>query len=860
MPGVTFLGAERPTFNPGLKTLAFPLVANVVKGDLLVLVVAFDPADSYTAPAGWTLAAHLAGTEDLDVLVKPVGLAEPDTITLDLTLAAAEWQGQLLALRCASPAAVLEASAIGSFAAAATADAPTVSTQQAINLELCAWSVAGANVPVAPAGFTAVDGYASALASSRSFAIAYEVANATGALPVRSATGAAPATGSAVSLVLRDRPPVIPFVLYDPVPGNIGLRPSSRSNITLRLGEPDGVLPSDAAGNLFDLAAEAGVVAPSQVSTWTGFGRSFRQAAPNGLVSYDQENPDSNLHSLLQRDVTVQAIVALTLAGAAGPQTIICRGANDGTTAENYCYGLELEEQAAHPGCLEVRWFWQDTAGTIHTEPAGVFASPGDGSCFLLTATRRWEATDRVVTRYYVGGEQIAELVTTDGDISGGTTGHTTLGGRKAAGAWGRFLNADLDELFVYSNELSPEEIRETHRRLSEHQPAGVEMFVGLMPPGAPWYDQPANSIGRLTKIAGQALGQGIAEAERRRALWMPDAATLDNLPDWEELCGLAPGARDSLDARRTALAAYLSRDNGFARSEVQQALSGPLDLEADQIQILEFSNTISDDFSTLAPERWLTGTVGTWSIVAGELELAAAAGLDLRWDPTRASSYVRMPLPATDGILAAQLKLSTYWAALPLNTIVGLFAYNRRSNNALWFGVKNVGGVRQLGYQAFVAGALGAFVPLVNPSLDQAYWLQLTSPPSEAGNTGRYIFSWSTVGPTTGFTSSATIAGLPTDIEWIGAAAMSTDAALAANLQATFDDLLVRSPHGRRPFGWYAYRDPGLPGAPDMATGNAVARRIKPAHTFASAIESKSVLCDDPELGLCDHGPMGAL
>ena len=859
MAGLLYLGAARPTFTPGTKTLAFTTPAAVAIGDLLVMVVAYDPADSYAALAGWTVAAHLVGTEVVDVLVKPAELGDPATFTLALTLAAAEWQGQMIALRGGSPGAIVEASAIGNFAANPTADAPSVSTQQAISLELCVWTVAGANVPAAPAGFVDVDAYASALASSRSFSVAYEVANATGALPVRSANAGANVTGSGVSLVLRDRPPVIPDVLYDPVPGNIGLRVDEFSNIFLRLGEPDGVQPSDQVGNLEDLAAEAGVVAPSQVSTWTGYGRRFRQATPNGLVAVDQEAPATGLHSVLQRDVTVQAILALTLAGAVGPQTIIARGANDGSADERYCWGLEVEEQAGHPGYVEVRMFHQDSAGTIHTQPAGVFQSPGDGEFFMLTATRRWESSAKVVTRYYVGGEQIAELVTADGDIAGGTTGHTTVGGRKAAGVWGRYLNADLDELLVESVEVSAEEIRETYRRLSEHQPAGVAMFVGLMPPGAPWYDNPANKIGRLTKIAGQALGQGIAEAERLRALWLPDAAPIWQIGAWEKLCGLSPGPSDSLDVRRARVTGYLSRDNGFSIAQVQQALSDPLDLDPSQIEILEFSNTISDDFSTLAAERWLVGDVGTWASSAGELEAAALAGADLRWDPTRAACYVRMPLSGVDGELTAQIKLSTYSAAnLPVNTIASLFLYNRRTNAAVWFGVRNVGGTLELGYQVFLDGALGAFVAIENP-LPAAVplWLRVSSRSSAPAT---LTFSYSTTGPTAGFVDTPAVLGSNPGIEWVGAAAMSTDAALATNLQVTFDDLLVRTPHGDRPYTWYAYRDPGLSGAADLLGGNLVARRIKPAHTWAAAIASKSVLCDDPVNGLCDNGPMGAL
>lgn len=657
---------------------------------------------------------------------------------------------------------------------------------------------------------------------------------------------------------------VIPEILSDPIPGNIGLRRDELSNIVLRLGEPTGVLPADEVGNLDNLAADTGTTAPAQVATWTGYGRRFRQGASTALITSDLEAPGENLHSVLLRDVTVQAILALTLSGATGQQTVIARGANDGSTSERYCYGLELLETAPGSGLVTVRWFWQDEAGTIHTDAGGTFATPGDGQFFLLTATRRWQSTTSVVCRYYIGGVQIAEVASANGSISGGTTGHTTLGGRKSGGTWSNFLNADLDELVVSSVEISPEEIYETERRLAEHQMAGVDAFTGLAPPGAPWYRNPANAIGRLVKVAGQALGTAVAEAERLRALWLPDAAPIYKIADWEALCGLAPKPSDSLDTRRARVVAYLSRDNGFSIPEVQAALAESLDLAASDIPILEFSNTITDSFTALAPERWRVGSVGTWAIASNALSLTQASGADLRHTPTFADCHVRTPV--ADWHLSMQVKLDAWWTLLPVNTIVGLFLYSFLSKNALWFGVMNVAGVHQLGYVSYRDGVLGAFVPLANPIGDMPLWLRISNLDSPPGGFvigdggGAFNFEWSTTGPSSGFTVQGVSTGLLQDVEWGGMAAMSTDASLASDLAATFDDFFLRNENGTRPFNWYAYRDPGLSGSPDMTTANLIVKRIKPAHTYAAATESKSVLCDDPLYGLCDGGPMGAL
>lgn len=623
--------------------------------------------------------------------------------------------------------------------------------------------------------------------------------------------------------------------------------------LLLHLDEPNGVQPADSTGNVDNLGADPLTTAPASVVTWAGRGRAFTQAGSTALITDDI----SEAGTVILRDLSIQAILSLTLAGAAGAQTIICRGVHDGTPGEAVCWGLELQEQAAHAGYVEVRWFWEDSTGARKVEPPGVFQSPGDGKFFLLTATRRWEATGRVVVRYYVGDQLLGELVSANGDIAGGTTGHTTLGGRKTAGAWVSFFQGVIDELAVLDLELSHEEIRQTWQRLTIHQPAGVDMFVGLSPVKSFWYDDPSNQIGRFVKLVGQALGLSIAATEELRALWLPDAVPLETVGRWESLCGISPKPRDSLDVRRARLLAFLGREEGFSLPAIENVLAELLALAPSQVQILEFTNEQADSFDTLSLQRWRVGDVGTWAAAGGVLTLARTAGPDLRWDPTRATCNVRMSLAATTGRHIVVGTLVSFWGTLPVNTIVGLFLYNRRSQNAMWFGVMNVAGVLKLGYRAFVAGVLGAFVVIENPALGQATWLKIAG--TKDGIPGKFVLSYSITGPSTGFTDTTVTTGM-VDPEWAGFAAMSTDAALASNLSASFDDFAALSYNGLRTFEWYAFRDPTLPGIPDMAGAQALVQKVKPAHTYAAATESLEVLCDSARDGGCDRGPLGAL
>lgn len=631
------------------------------------------------------------------------------------------------------------------------------------------------------------------------------------------------------------------------------------STITLlHFDEPAGVLPSDATGNLEDLAPDAGSNAPAVVSAFTGFGRAFTQAGTTALVTHDVGDPGT----VLLRDVSIEALLSLTLTGAAGAQTVICRGLSDGSASEAVCWGLELAEQVGHAGYVEVRMFWEDNAGARHVAPPGVYQHPGDGAEIHLVATRRWETSNRVVCRYYVGGEMIAEVVSTAGDISGGTTGHTTVGGRKHLGAWTGFFQGTLDELRVTDYELSPDEVRQTWDRLTVHQPNGVVMFAGLSPVGSWWYADPSNAIGRFVRVIGQGIGYTISSIEELRTMWLADRAPLATIGRWEDVCGIIPRPHDSLDRRRSRVLAFLAREAGFAIPAIQELFSDLLDLRPADVQVLEFTNEIVDGFTTLEPEWWQVGPDVTWAAAGGVLTVAKPLGADLRWYPGGAVANIRMPLPAVDGYQFCSVKLVSFWAGLPLNAFVGLWMQDRITRDAVWFGVQDVAGVRKLGWRTQVGDVLGAFTAVLDPMPDQAVWLRLET--SRTGFSGgvnypSYDLSWSVTGPSTGFTKTTIGYGAHVPA-WAGIAVTCTDAATATALAAAFDDFKAFSWNGLRPFEWFLYRDPALPGTPDLAGAQALALRARPAHTLAGVCSSKSVLCDDPVYGLCDHGPCGAL
>jgi hypothetical protein len=221
-PGLKLIDRARPVFDGGLLKLTFTVPTLAVKGDLLVVLVVRNQA--VVAPEGWTLIENGLGGAALflDAWARLVDNNEPKTAVFT-TAVGQELQGQLLLLLPGSPSAVREASATGTFTADVTPDTPASTTVQAINLIVCIHSCSTAIALTAPAGFTTIDTYNTAIIAARSILLSYKIAKATGALAPGPAGASAAATGRAWTLILRDRGPITPVELVDPVPGNIGL-------------------------------------------------------------------------------------------------------------------------------------------------------------------------------------------------------------------------------------------------------------------------------------------------------------------------------------------------------------------------------------------------------------------------------------------------------------------------------------------------------------------------------------------------------------------------------------------------------------------------------------------------------------
>jgi hypothetical protein len=73
--------------------------------------------------------------------------------------------------------------------------------------------------------------------------------------------------------------------------------------------------------------------------------------------------------------------------------------------------------------------------------------------------------------------------------------------------------------------------------------------------------------------------------------------------------------------------------------------------------------------------------------------------------------------------------------------------------------------------------------------------------------------------------------------------------------IDVSIDDVMMRVPFGSRATNFYIYRDPAIPGDPDLVAAHNIIQNVKHAHTRGTIITSMTVRCD---VDGCDRGPMG--
>ena len=631
--------------------------------------------------------------------------------------------------------------------------------------------------------------------------------------------------------------------------------------ILLNFDEPEDALgAADETGNLVDLLPEiyaTALTTPAVVAGLGGYARRFGDG--DGLGAF----PAVADVTELRRDLTVEAIVSPDLVngfadGVNG--TIIAKGQYDlgGQPEERTLFGLRLVPTAADLARLEL--FWQ-VAGPADASVPGVEFKPPAGWLYLV-AVREWISTSEVRVSYYAQGRLLLEAVSTDGDIAEGGGGELSVGAWTSSTAFG-FANVeefygDIDRIRVSDDAMSAEEIAYQWRRMNVHAPAGAAIMRSLMPDGdplPPYSEDPASEVGRELIVAGDALGEVYASAERLLD-GLPDRAWDPVLAQWEKILQLRVQASDTIGDRRARVAAHMAQARGFATGDIRELFAELLDQLAADVDLRRYSNLFTHDFSTgLDPEFWRHPGNGTiddevTTAAAGSAGLHCAAAADLRWDADnveKACIALRgIAAGAAGSEISAELNDTGSVAA---GAIAGVLMVDQVTHELIVAGVRGTDG--STGYWRYVDG-VSSWTQILAGSDDPIY-VRLVH---KGSGLYRIYLNGAGLGYDPPYDSTTDDIAGPREPGFCGFGLVGEVAAAGASSiyiggAATGTAVRIWQPNGRRPYIWNIYRDLALAGSPDLEAARALFRRVKPTHTDGVVTDDLSFQVGDDPLGL---------
>lgn len=615
----------------------------------------------------------------------------------------------------------------------------------------------------------------------------------------------------------------------------------------------DSVLPSDATGTLADPTVPAGVVLPAVVSgTIGGFGRDFARTAPSGLL---YEDPSDLL--MLTRALTIAAVVRLDIAALATGNICTVVQMGRGGVGGPVTFGLRFDVTNAATRRVTARLFWETAAASAVADVGIDFAYPA-GEYVAIIASREVVGTT-FTCRYQVNGDQVTGGTTATLDVGSTTGAEMSVGMGMSGASYINHLDGVIDALEVMDAAMSHEEMAWTWSRIAVDMPAGAAAVRRMVPPGV-YSNDPSSRIQRELAGEGRALGHAKAVARRRREYGLPDRAWGDVLERWESILGRPARAGDSIADRRASLLEVTQNLRGLNPAEIKLQLEESFDLAGASIQILEYDNDLTETFTSGTPSnraRVDNGT-GAWlsdgaAVAAGRQEFAATAD-DLRYggrSTSNAGMYLYSIGEMADGWIHGRIERVTGENNIVMGFAIGSWVPDEWIFIGLGF--TTAGSVQKVCYATFADGVLSSITDIETPYATNPVSFRIKCSPNAQG---KYVVKYGANDAAAKSAVGTTLTTGPKTPMWAGFGALSTAASTTATYR--FDDIFLHVPRGRQRFNWYAYRDPGLPGGPNMPAARSLVQRIKHAHTSGAAIEQQVTLCDDATR-LVDREPIGA-
>jgi len=647
----------------------------------------------------------------------------------------------------------------------------------------------------------------------------------------------------------------------------LGKEVSGPSLVLWKLNEPAaGVFASDFRGNVPDLDAPSGVTRPDVVlGGITGFGRVFEGTR---FI----EAPDTNLKLKLNREITIQMLVRFDLAaqdGAGVPGTVLSLGFRD-SSAEDLQFSIELDVSDLPTNRANVIMRWEDSTGTLETTNTGVdFIWPldeaGTEKVLLITVVRDWRSSTEVIVRYYANDLFLGKDNSAQGDISGAAGAKVTMGSRgDGAGGNENNLRATVEAVVVFDRVMTAEEVRQIARLISVHDPAGYALMRASVPKNA-YSTDPESTIQKELFVDGQAWGRVKGKIAEMNDDFLPDRAWF-SLSDWENVLALPPNPGDSFGPRRNRILSFFRAAKGHQIQPIKDALAAPFDIQPSQVEVLEFTELLEDDFTAKIADFWQQVPDGhAITNPAGTLKIAASSGVNHTWALSGSdhAPYVKANIdrdeieseadPSKDAEVS--VLIDTDVLGTDDETIAGVAFYDQVANDLLIWGIFKTGGTVKLGHVEILGGVQSAIVD-DGAAPARPFHLNMKFNGLTAGAT--YELGTATAAARNVITSVVSGTAGPNDPTFVllGVFGLVSGGPTGTD-SLEFDNFRLFTPRGLRVFSWFGFRDPTLPGSPDMPGARKLVTRIKPAHSQGSAVQTKALLCDDPD-SLCDDGPLG--
>lgn len=572
----------------------------------------------------------------------------------------------------------------------------------------------------------------------------------------------------------------------DAVPGYLGLLARDPGAVAvLRLAETDAdVPPVDDRGAL--TGARGAPSLPPVVDGYTGPARDL-----DGTVSILLD--DASGRALLQRTVSVLALVRFDVGATSGPDGILSHGLPDGSVEERRSWYLRLAKPSA--GVARVEWVWDDAAGTERVQTGQAFDVPASGFV-LVAATREWVG-DRFLLRYWASGARLgAEVESADLSVGGGIPATVVLGGTGAAGSVTEWFHGEIDQVAVLDVALTDEHVAYLWRRIATDQVDMSAALAELEPPGRARSTAPDALVTKVRRARAGALAAISGLARLSRSAGRPSRAFGARLAAWERTAGVEAREDEGIEARRARLEALLSLKRGLSVSAVDARLDAVLPDTTDYLtQGHDYRLTWPD---TRVVPRYLAsepGAATTWAPDLGaNFSAALSAAAEGRWHVADEAPHVRQAVEG-EALFSVGVTVETT-SISDTDVVAGVVLYDHASREGLILGVGNGGDV-------------------VRAVLDPAAGLQSitsldASPPSpvylrvDVLGDGNARLAWDASG--FGSPSDETTIALSFTPTRVGFSLLGQD--MASTASAEFGEYLAYFPASARVFAWMAHVD----------------------------------------------------